>query len=300
MGHIERATLGVIHVAVAALSSAEVFDNLEPVLAALMVAMEADLAGYYFHDTLGSSWPVLILPKDAAEALPASFRVAQPTAVGARMHPGWEHCIRHRATPFAMSDILSDRVWRSTEVATLMRPHWGRQFQFAIPIYSPTDPTNFHAWVFARSGRDFTARHRHIAELVWPVLAQVTRHHTVALGLNSNHTRPTPVLTDQERIILGLLDLEQTAGQIGRCLSISPRTVQKHVEHLYRKLDVHDRHDARQRAILLGLLDPRVDANEAARGAADSMSSDHVPIRVDEKDADGVNRTPRRDIRPGR
>jgi len=101
MGHVENATLAVIKVAVAALSSPEVFDNLEPVLTALLVAMEADMAGFYFHDALGSSWPVIIVPDDACRALPEAFRVAQPTSVGARMHPGWEHCLSHRATPFA-------------------------------------------------------------------------------------------------------------------------------------------------------------------------------------------------------
>jgi hypothetical protein len=33
--------------------------------------------------------------------------------------------------------------------------------------------------------------------------------------------------------------------------------VQKHVEHLYRKLDVHDRRDAVDRARLLRILDAR-------------------------------------------
>jgi DNA-binding NarL/FixJ family response regulator len=255
MGQVERATLGAIQVSVAALSSANVFDNIEPVLAALMVAMGADLAGYYLHDALGLSWPVVILPSDAARALPEPLRAAQPTAVGARMHPGWQHCLRHRAGPFAVSDIISDRTWRNTEAAALMRPHWGRQYQFAIPIYSPTTPTMFAAWVFARSGRDFTARHREVAYLVRPVLAQVTRHHTAALEAGAHPRGPTPALTDREQVILRLLARGRTAPEIGRRLDISPRTVHKHVEHLYRKLDVHDRRAVLERAHLLGVLD---------------------------------------------
>jgi len=255
MGHVQRSTLAAIQVAVAALSTAEVLDNLEPVLTALIVAMEADLGGYYMHDALGLSWPVLILPHDASRALPEPLRVAQPTSVGARMHPGWEHCLRHRALPFAVTDVVPDRVWRSSEASSLMRPHWGRQYQFAIPIYSPTAPTTFSAWVFARSGWDFGARHHEVAQLVRPVLSQVTRHHAAALRLGVAPPAAAPMLTDRERVTLRLLGRGQTAEQIGRWLNISPRTVHKHVEHVYRKLDVHDRHGALERALDLGVLD---------------------------------------------
>lgn len=260
MGQVERATLGVMEVAVAALSSAEVFDNIEPVLAALMVAMEADLAGYYVHDTLGLSWPVLILPADGWRALPEPQRGATPTQVGAKVHPGWDHCLRHRPGPFAVTDIVSDRAWQSSEVAALMRPHWGRHYQFAIPIYSPTSPTRFSAWVFARSGHDFTERNREVARLVRPILVQVTRHHTAALLADAHPSGPTPALTDQETVILELLALGRTASQMGGSLDISPRTVHKHVEHIYRKLDVHDRDNALERAHALGMLTPEATA----------------------------------------
>ena len=263
MGHVDRAALGAIQVAVAALSSAETVDNVGPVLAALMVAMEADLGGYYVHDALGSSWPVLILPEDASRALPEPLRAPRPTSVGARMHPGWEHCVKHRAAPFAVSDIVSDRVWQSTEASVLMRPHWGRHFQFAIPIYSRATPTTFWAWVFARTGRDFTARHHQVAQLVRPVLSQVTRHHSAALQVGVDGSGPARMLTDRERVIMRLLARGQTADQIGRWLNISPRTVQKHVEHLYRKLDVHDRHDALERALAIGLLETAGPARRA-------------------------------------
>jgi len=153
-----------------------------------------------------------------------------------------------------------------------MRPHWGRQFQFAIPIYSPATPTRFHAWVLARSGRDFTAQHHQVADLVRPVLAQVTRHHAATLELGVDQAgRTPPVLTDRERVILRLLDLGQSAEHIGRWLNISPRTVHKHVEHLYRKLEAHDRHHALQRATALGILDARL-VQSTPRGVAGDVT----------------------------
>lgn len=254
MTQVDRATRAAIQVATAALGSAQVADNVEAVLVALMVAMQADLAGYYMHDRLGTSWPVSIVPTDAARALPEPLRLPQPTSVGAQMHPGLRHCLHIRAAPFAVTDVVSDREWRSSEAASLMRPYWGHQYQFAIPIYDQTAPTTFSAWVFARSGRDFAEQSRQVAQLVRPVLAQVTRHHAAALAAGDEPRRSTPPLTDRERVILRLLASGQTAEQISRRLDISPRTVQKHVEHLYRKLDVHDRDHACQRAIDTGVL----------------------------------------------
>lgn len=256
MGQVEKAALAAIGVAVAALSSAEVFDNLEPVLAALLAAMDADVAGYYVHDAMGLSWPVLILPPDGWRALPETFRGPLPTRLGAQMHPGWEHCLRCRAVPFAVSDIVSDRAWRSSEAAQLLEPHWGRQYQFAIPIYGSGSSRKFSAWVFGRSGWDFTERQHQVAELVRPVLTQVTRHHAAALAAGAGPRGPTPALTDRERAIVRLLARGQTADQISGRLEISPRTVHKHVEHLYRKLDVHARHEALERAHALGMLEP--------------------------------------------
>ena len=56
--------------------------------------------------------------------------------------------------------------------------------------------------------------------------------------------------------ILTLLSQGLTAEGLARRLSISPRTVGKHLEHIYRKLDVCDRLMAVQTAHELGLLTP--------------------------------------------
>jgi len=65
-------------------------------------------------------------------------------------------------------------------------------------------------------------------------------------------TTGDPVCT--QLVVLNLLSRGTSASNIGRWLGISPRTVHKHVEHLCRKLDVHDRHDAIHLAGQLGLL----------------------------------------------
>jgi DNA-binding CsgD family transcriptional regulator len=63
-------------------------------------------------------------------------------------------------------------------------------------------------------------------------------------------------LTLREMSILSLLSKGLTAESLARRLGISPRTAEKHLEHIYRKLDVGDRLMAVQRAYELGLLAP--------------------------------------------
>lgn len=48
-------------------------------------------------------------------------------------------------------------------------------------------------------------------------------------------------LTRRELGILRLLASGMTAHQMGRACGISPRTVRKHLEHIYAKLEAHDR-----------------------------------------------------------
>ena len=62
-------------------------------------------------------------------------------------------------------------------------------------------------------------------------------------------------LTPRERQILEMVSDGLTMQQIGRRLSISPRTVETHVAKLYRKLGVRTRVQAVSRAASLGLID---------------------------------------------
>lgn len=63
-----------------------------------------------------------------------------------------------------------------------------------------------------------------------------------------------PELTARETAVLKLLAQGETAEGIGRRLGISHRTVEAHLTHLYRKLDVRDRLQAVLVAHELGLV----------------------------------------------
>lgn len=107
-------------------------------------------------------------------------------------------------------------------------------------------------------------------------------------------------LTRREREVLAQLATGSTAAGIGRRLQISERTVHKHLENVYAKLEVHDRLGAVLRAVDLGLLarplagegrdradgaglGPRRAAGHddrlAARGAARSRHQPRLPVR---------------------
>ena len=61
-------------------------------------------------------------------------------------------------------------------------------------------------------------------------------------------------ITDREQAVLGLMADGLIATAIARRLGISPRTVSKHIENIYRKLGTHDRTSAVLRGQAMGYL----------------------------------------------
>ncbi|MEV5894985.1 response regulator transcription factor [Nonomuraea fuscirosea] len=64
---------------------------------------------------------------------------------------------------------------------------------------------------------------------------------------------PFPQLTDRERDVLDLIAAGRPNGDIGRRLSISPKTVANHISSIFAKLQVADRAEAIVRARDAGL-----------------------------------------------
>lgn len=67
--------------------------------------------------------------------------------------------------------------------------------------------------------------------------------------------------TKREQQILNLLDGEHNTYQdLARQLGISLKTVQTHLQHMYRKADVHDKTALLSKAMRNGWLSPNGDA----------------------------------------
>jgi PAS domain S-box-containing protein len=73
------------------------------------------------------------------------------------------------------------------------------------------------------------------------------------VGGSSTHER-VPVLTPRERQVLELASDGRTTPEIAAALVVSRATVKTHLEHIYGKLDAHDRVSAVAKALRLGLI----------------------------------------------
>lgn len=109
----------------------------------------------------------------------------------------------------------------------------------------------------SRPDRDFTDQELDLAFLLQPILAGLARHLALA-SITDNTSVPASDcrVTVREVSIVTLLSSGLTAQSLARRLSISPRTAEKHLENIYRKLDVGDRLMAVRRAYEMGLLTP--------------------------------------------
>jgi DNA-binding CsgD family transcriptional regulator len=105
--------------------------------------------------------------------------------------------------------------------------------------------------MFNRSRPGFTRRDRELVNLLAPHLSQVlarqkrnaalraaTRHIT---SLDESSLSKLSALTPREREVAAHVADGATDREIARSLVISPRTVQKHLEQIYRKLDLTNR-----------------------------------------------------------
>lgn len=126
----------------------------------------------------------------------------------------------------------------------------GMEQQLSIPYQ--LDGGHHRAFVLARGRDGFTDHELHLAAQVQTVLLLVDRQQAVLMGTRGEGGS---LLTPREQAVLVLLGGGLTSAAIGRRLGISQRTVHRHLQHVYRKLDVADRLSAVLRAQEQGLLD---------------------------------------------
>jgi DNA-binding CsgD family transcriptional regulator len=196
-------------------------------------------------DHVVAGWPVGFLP-----TTPPSGLLPDATT-----HP----LIRWYAVTGSAAPQILGRVPRSVadervraEWSEFARP-FGITHQLALPLRVGA---GVEAYVVSRPDDDYADADAELATLVLPALAALVRQHRVLR--DAPQWQDDPVrdrrLTDRELAVLTLLGAGLTARAIARRLDTSPRTVHKHLEHLYRKLGVRDRLMAVQRAREAGLL----------------------------------------------
>ncbi|MBD8059985.1 response regulator transcription factor [Cellulomonas sp. JH27-2] len=117
----------------------------------------------------------------------------------------------------------------------------------AIVLVVRAGASGLAAWRLERPG-GFDADDVAAAERIVPVLADPGMHRRPTAAAASD------VLTAREAQILALVGRGLTSGAVARRCGISVRTVHKHLEQAYRKLDCHDRLSAVLLARDTGLL----------------------------------------------
>lgn len=154
--------------------------------------------------------------------------------------------------PAAIANAGIKREWDE-----LARP-WNVNHQLSIPLQLGSK--DLHSYLVQRPD-DFSEQEFDLARLLQPVLTGLTRYLALALiSAAASRQNAEQELTLREMAILTLLSKGLTAESLARRLGISSRTAEKHLEHIYRKLDVRDRLMAVQRAYQFGLLEPPEDA----------------------------------------
>jgi DNA-binding CsgD family transcriptional regulator len=135
--------------------------------------------------------------------------------------------------------------------------------QLALPL--PAPPGQWHLIVLGRTDAGFGARDLQMAKALAPPLAALVNQQRQLMRRRARHPAlsETPVfenehrLTPRELAALTLLGDTLTAAAIARRLGISPRTVHKHLESIYRKLGTRGRLATVLSAQSAGLLPPR-------------------------------------------
>jgi DNA-binding CsgD family transcriptional regulator len=167
------------------------------------------------------------------------------------------------------------------EWSAFARP-FGITHQLALPLRVGK---GVEAYVVSRPDDDYDDADTDLATLVLPALAALVRQHRVLHDVpeeQCDRVRDRR-LTEREFAVLTLLGEGLTAQAIARRLDASPRTVHKHLEHLYRKLGVRDRLMAVQQARDAGLLPTPPDPGGRRGVTAPSLlipsprSGNHLP-----------------------
>jgi DNA-binding NarL/FixJ family response regulator len=112
------------------------------------------------------------------------------------------------------------------------------------------------AFLLVCTGEDFSDEDLVLARRIQPLLILLARQAAVTARQRAAAKDAAAALdlTGREVAVLTLLGQDCTAAAIGHRLGISPRTVHVHLDHLYRKLGVHDRMMAVRVAREWGLL----------------------------------------------
>jgi DNA-binding CsgD family transcriptional regulator len=218
----------------------------------------ADITGELAH----------VRPDRTAQRVAGRIVPGSPLQEMLRNHPLVLHYAGTRALdPLQITDVISASAWRRSITYGQARELFGTGFPLALPL--AVEAQTYRIAVVARTKRGFCERERALAVQLQPLLISLDRHlchlqqwrrtttgsATASAQLDTAATSAADLgITARELVVLSLLPKALTTEGIAGRLAISPRTVHKHLERLYRKLGAPNRLAAVVGAQQLGLL----------------------------------------------
>jgi DNA-binding CsgD family transcriptional regulator len=161
---------------------------------------------------------------------------------------------------YRFSDLITRRELRRLSLYEEVYAPLGINYQIAFTL--PTAPDRLLGVALSRAQRDYTGQERELINRARPLLIQAFRNALEQDHLKSAvqrlHDGSTMLdalvdvgLSRRESQVLRGLAHGQSTDDIAAALNISRRTVTKHLEHCFRKLDVNSRSAAAAEAWVL-------------------------------------------------
>lgn len=160
-----------------------------------------------------------------------------------QQHPLIPYLTSGERSPVTMNRITDG--WRNTACYSEARREFGTTHQLGLPL--PTEGNLMRAVSLGRKGPDFTDHDLAFAARIQPLLVAMDNHirELRRLRTAASGTSLLPAaehgLTPREHTVLDLLSQGLTTMAISHRLTISPHTVNRHLEKIYRKLGTNNR-----------------------------------------------------------
>jgi len=149
-----------------------------------------------------------------------------------------------------LSDAMAPEAYRATEFYRRLGGRHG--LDFSISTWIDCGNGDIRGLWLDSARRDFDRRDLALLELIGRQLERLARPKPVAVRrARGGGAQP---LTDRQAEIVALAAIGRSNDEIGRDLSISPKTVRTHLENAFDRLQVHTRAAAVARAWELGIL----------------------------------------------
>ncbi len=175
------------------------------------------------------------------------------------IHPLVRYHLGHpQGGAWRISDSLSRREFHAGGLYNDYYRSIGIHHAVAVPLF--VDQGLLVSFVLNRVGRDFSDRECALLYLVRGPLSAFYRQ-AQSHARESRGFAALPI-TARERAVLTWLTAGKTDREIADILTANPRTIQKHLQHIYEKLGVETRTAAVMRAMEMSLRLPAVELGE--------------------------------------